>query len=186
VLKESAETLSAETPVKGLVEIFTGEGKGKTSAALGAIIRALGHGLRVYIVFFMKGDFPYGEQKILCRLPNCTVERFGFQEFTDPAHVKPEEKAEARKALDAARKAMLSQKYDVVILDEANVAAAWKLIDVDNLIKLIKDKPDNVELIITGRYADSKVIELADLVTDMVKVKHPFDKGILSRKGIEY
>lgn len=186
MVKESAETLSAETPVKGLVEIFTGEGKGKTSAALGAIIRALGHGLRVYIVFFMKGDFPYGEQKILCRLPNCTVERFGFQELTDPTHVKPEEKAEARKALEAGRQAMLSQKYDVVILDEVNVAAAWKLIDVGDLVKLIKGKPDEVELILTGRYADPKVIELADLVTDMVKVKHPFDKGILSRKGIEY
>jgi cob(I)alamin adenosyltransferase len=186
VVKESADTLSAETSASGLVEIFTGEGKGKTSAALGAIIRALGHDFRVYIVFFMKGDFPYGEQKILCRLPNCTVERFGFQEFTDPAHVKPEEKAEAWKALKAARKAMLSRKYDVVILDEVNVAAAWKLIDVGDLIRLIKDRPDKVELILTGRYADPKVIELADLVTDMVKVKHPFDKGILSRKGIEF
>ena len=186
VAKESTEILSATTSTRGLVEIFTGEGKGKTSAALGAIIRALGHGLRVYIVFFMKGDFPYGEQKILCQLPNCTVERFGFQEFVDPAHVKPEEKEEARKALEAARKAMLSLKYDVVILDEVNVAAAWKLIDVDDVIKLLHDKPEKVELILTGRYADPKLIELADLVTNMVKVKHPFDKGILSRKGIEY
>jgi len=186
VAKESAETLSTTTSTRGLVEIFTGEGKGKTSAALGAIIRALGHGLRVYIVFFMKGDFPYGEQKILCQLPNCTVERFGFQEFVDPANVKPEEKKEARKALEAARKAMLSQKYDVVILDEVNVAAAWKLIEVDDVIKLIHDKREKVELILTGRYADPKLIELADLVTNMVKVKHPFDKGILSRKGFEY
>ena len=184
--RESAEALSAETSTKGLVEIFTGEGKGKTSAALGAIIRALGHGLRVYIVFFMKGDFPYGEQKILCQLPNCTVERFGFQEFVDPAHPKPEEKAEARKALDAARKAMLSQKYDVVILDEVNIAAAWKLIDVNDVIKLIKDKPEKVELILTGRYADPKIVKVADLVTEMVKIKHPYDKGILSRKGVEY
>jgi cob(I)alamin adenosyltransferase len=186
VAKESTKILSATTSTRGLVEIFTGEGKGKTSAALGAIIRALGHGLRVYIVFFMKGDFPYGEQKILCQLPNCTVERFGFQEFVDPANVKPEEKEEARKALEAARKAMLSLKYDVVILDEVNVAAAWKLIDVDDIIKLLHDKPEKVELILTGRYADPKLIKLADLVTNMVKVKHPFDKGILSRKGIEY
>jgi len=186
VARESAKTLSNTTSTKGLVEIFTGEGKGKTSAALGAIIRALGHGLRVYIAFFMKGDFPYGEQKILCQLPNCTVERFGFREFVDPAHVKHEEKEEARKALGAARKAMLSLKYDVVILDEVNVAVAWKLIDVDKVIKLIHDKPEKVELILTGRYADPKLIELANLVTDMVKVKHPFDKGILSRKGIEY
>jgi cob(I)alamin adenosyltransferase len=186
VARESAETLSASTSTKGLVEIFTGEGKGKTSAAIGAIIRALGHGLRVYIVFFMKGDFPYGEQKILCQLPNCTVERFGFQEFVNPANVKPEEKEEARKALEAARKAMLSLKYDVVILDEVNVAVAWKLIDLDDVIKLIHNKPEKVELILTGRYADPKLIETADLVTDMVKIKHPFDRGILSRKGIEY
>jgi cob(I)alamin adenosyltransferase len=186
VARDSAETLSAPNTTNGLVEIFTGEGKGKTSAALGAVIRALGHGLRVYVVFFMKGDFPYGEQKILCQLPNCTVERFGFQEFVDPAHVKPEEKEEARKALKAARKAMLSLKYDLVILDEVNVAAAWKLIDLNEVIKLIHKKPEKVELILTGRYADPKLIELADLVTEMVKVKHPFDKGILSRKGFEY
>ncbi len=81
---------------------------------------------------------------------------------------------------------MLSLEYDVVILDEVNVAIAWKLIDLDAVIKLIHDKPENIELILTGRYADPRLIELADLVTDMVKVKHPFDKGILSRKGIDY
>jgi len=186
VARESAETLPAETSTRGLVEIFTGDGKGKTSAALGMALRALGHGLRVYIVFFMKGDFPYGEQKILSQLSNVTFDRFGFQDFVNPANVKPEEKEEARKALEAARKAVLSLKYDVVILDEVNVAIAWKLIELADVIKLINDKPKNVELVLTGRYADSKLIELADLVTDMVKVKHPYDKGMLSRKGIEY
>ena len=184
--KESAETLPAETSTRGLVEIFTGDGKGKTSAALGVALRALGQGLRVHIVFFMKGDFPYGEQKILSELSNVTFDRFGFQDFVDPDNVKPEEKEEARKALEAARKAVLSLKYDVVILDEVNVAIAWKLIDLDTVIKLIHDKPKNIELILTGRYADPRLIELADLVTDMVKVKHPYDKGILSRKGIDY
>jgi cob(I)alamin adenosyltransferase len=186
VAKESAETLPAETSTRGLVEIFTGDGKGKTSAALGVALRALGQGLRVHIVFFMKGDFPYGEQKILSELSNVTFDRFGFQDFVDPDNVKPEEKEEARKALEAARKAVLSLKYDVVILDEVNVAIAWKLIDLDTVIKLIHDKPKNIELILTGRYADPRLIELADLVTDMVKVKHPYDKGILSRKGIDY
>jgi cob(I)alamin adenosyltransferase len=186
VAKESAETLPAETSTRGLVEIFTGDGKGKTSAALGVALRALGQGLRVHIVFFMKGDFPYGEQKILSELSNVTFDRFGFQDFVDPDNVKPEEKEEARKALEAARKAVLSLKYDVVILDEVNVAIAWKLIDLDTVIKLIHDKPKNIELILTGRYADLRLIELADLVTDMVKVKHPYDKGILSRKGIDY
>ena len=184
--KESTETLPAETATKGLVEIFTGDGKGKTSAALGVALRALGQGLRVHIVFFMKGDFPYGEQKIISELSNVTFERFGFQDFVDPANVKPEEKEEARKALEAARKAVLSQKYDVVVLDEINVAVSWKLVDIDEVLKLLRDKPEKVELILTGRYADPRLIELADLVTDMVKVKHPYDKGILSRKGIDY
>ena len=177
---------SAEASTRGLVEIFTGDGKGKTSAALGVALRALGQGLSVHIVYFMKGGFPYGEQKSLSELSNVTFENFGFQDFVDPANVKPEEKEEARKGLEAARKAMLSLKYDVVILDEANIATAWKLIDLDDVIKLIHDKPENVELILTGRYADPRLIELADLVTDMVKVKHPYDKGILSRRGIDY
>jgi cob(I)alamin adenosyltransferase len=185
VAKESAKTSPADAST-GLVEVFTGEGKGKTSAALGVALRALGHGLRVYIVFFMKGDFPYGEQNVLLGLSNCTLERFGFRDFTDPDNVKPEEKKEARKALEAARKAMLSLKYDIVILDEVNVAIAWKLIDVDDVVKLIHDKPENVELVLTGRYADPKLIKLADLVTDMVKVKHPYDRGIMSRKGIDF
>lgn len=184
--KESTKTLPSKTSTKGLVEIFTGDGKGKTSAALGIALRALGHGLRVHIVYFMKGEFPYGEQKALSQLSNVTFARFGFETFVDPSKVKPEEKEEARKALGAARKAMLSLEYDIVVLDEVNVAAAWNLIDIDEVLKLIGDKPEKVELILTGRYADAKLIDLADLVTEMVKVKHPFDKGILSRQGIDY
>jgi len=185
----SDEQTNAEAPgppIKGLVEVFTGDGKGKTSAALGVILRALGHGLRIYIVFFMKGPFPYGEQKMLTKLPNVTFDRFGFETFCDPNNVKPAEKEEARKALAAGREAMLSGKYDVVILDEVNVAAAWKLIDIEDVIRLVKDRPDNVELILTGRYADPRLIELAHLVTYMTKVKHPYDQGTLSRKGLDY
>ena len=168
------------------MEVFTGDGKGKTSAALGIALRALGHGLRVCIVYFMKGDFPYGEQKVLSQLQNMTFIKFGQLSFVDPNNIKEEEKEEARKALDTARKAMLSNDYDVVILDEVNVAAAWKLIDLNEVIKLTQEKPEKVELILTGRYADDKLIELADLVTNMTKVKHPYDKGILSREGIDY
>jgi len=183
---ESTETSPVGISTKGLVQVFTGDGKGKTSAALGLALRALGHGMHVHIIFFMKGDFPYGEQKVLPELPNVTFDRFGSRDFVDPSNVKPEEKEEAGKALEAARQAVLSLKYDIVILDEVNVATAWKLIDLADVIKLINDKPEKVELILTGRYADSKLIDLADLVTIMVKVKHPYDKGILSRKGIEY
>jgi len=168
-----------------MVEVFTGDGKGKTSAALGMILRALGHGLRVYIVFFMKGSFPYGEQKTLSQLPDVTFDKFGFETFCDPANIKPEEKEQAQKALTAAREAMLSGNYDMVILDEVNVASGWKLIDPSQVVQLIKDKPENVELILTGRHADSRIIELADVVTHMTKVKHPYDRGILARKGFD-
>jgi cob(I)alamin adenosyltransferase len=185
VAKESPGVLPSEKSTKGLVLVFTGDGKGKTSAALGIALRAAGHGLRVHIVFFMKGEFPYGEQKALAELPTITISRFGFKKFVNRSDIKPEEKQEASKALIAARKAMLSLKYDVVVLDEVNVAASWKLIDVEEVLQLIKDKPENVNLILTGRYADPRVIKAADLVTEMVKIKHPYDNGVLARKGID-
>lgn len=171
---------------RGLVEIFTGNGKGKTSAALGVALRALGHGLRVHIVYFMKGNYPYGEQNVLSRLPGISFERFGQETFVDPANVKEEEREQAGKALQAAREAMLSGNYDVVVLDEVNIAASWGLIDTEQVVALIKEKPEKVELILTGRHADARLIELADLVTEMVEIKHPYRQGILSRKGIDF
>ena len=171
---------------KGLVQIFTGNGKGKTTAALGTILRAAGHGLKIFIVFFMKGDYEYGEFSSLLKLSNIDVLKSGFRQFTDPLNIKPEEKEQAETALAAARKAMLGGDYDLIVMDEVNVALEYHLIELDEIIKLIKDKPPGVELILTGRYADNALIEMADLVTEMVKVKHPFDKGIKARKGIEY
>jgi len=178
--------LSPKPFTRGMVQVFTGDGKGKTTAALGAVLRAAGQGLRAYIVFFMKGEYPYGEFKILPELPNVDIAKFGFTTFVDPNNVKPEEKEQARQALQAAREAMLGGKYDVVVLDEVNVALSWGLVGVSEVVEFIRDKPENVELILTGRYADDEVLELADLVTEVQKVKHPFDKGILARKGIEY
>jgi cob(I)alamin adenosyltransferase len=134
----------------------------------------------------MKGDYPYGEQKALALLPNISVARFGSLEFVDPANVKPEEKEQARLALEDAQLAVQSGKFDLVILDEVNVAAAWKLIDVRDAIRLIKEKPENVELILTGRYADKDIIANADLVTEMKEIKHPYRKGVPSRKGIDF
>jgi len=177
---------SSEPCNQGLVYVFTGDGKGKTSAALGIVLRALGHGLRVYIVFFMKGDYPYGERNILSQLPNVTVASFGHREFTDRTKIKPEEIEQAKQALAAAREAMLSGNYELMVLDEVNVAIAWNLVALDEVIRLIKDKPQNVDLILTGRQADTKLIKLADLVTEMIKIKHPYDKGGMARKGIDY
>ena len=171
---------------RGMVQLFTGNGKGKTSAALGAVLRALGHGMKVFVVFFMKGNYPYGEFSTLSNLSNVDVASFGFRRRTDPANLKPDEIEQAKLALSAARQAMLSGNYDLVVLDEVNVAVNFKLIDVDEVVKLVNDKPPKVELILTGRYANARLIEMADLVTEMVKLKHPYDKGVKARKGIEY
>jgi len=153
---------------------------------MGAVVRALGHGLKVYIVFFMKGDYSSGERNILSQLPNVTVESFGSEEFIDPANIKPEDREQAKKALAAAGEAMLSGSYDLVVLDEVNLAVAWSLVEVDEVLKLIEDKPEGVELILTGRRADSRLVQSADLVTEMLKIKHPYDEGAAAREGIEY
>ena len=186
VEKASFNPSSSEPLGRGLVQIFTGDGKGKTSAAIGAVIRALGHGLRVYIAFFMKGDYPYGECSILSQLPNVTMENFGTRDFVDPKNIKPEEKGQARRGLAAARRAILSGSYDLVVLDEVNLAVAWNLLELGDVLKLIEEKPVGVELILTGRRADSELVKSADLVTEMLKIKHPYDKGVAGREGIEY
>jgi cob(I)alamin adenosyltransferase len=170
----------------GLVQIFTGSGKGKTSAALGTVLRASGQGLRVFVVFFLKGKYPYGEFSTLTRLPNVEVASFGLRCFIKQSKPKPEEIEQAVLALAAAREAMLSGRYDIVVLDEVNIALWYKLIALDDVIRLIEERPPEVELILTGRNAEPRLIELADLVTEMVKLKHPYDKGIRARRGIEF
>lgn len=183
----SLRSSSSSEPLRsGLVQIFTGDGKGKTSAALGVVLRALGHGLRVCIVVFMKGDYPYGEWAVLSKLPNVKIAKFGFRTFTDPAKVRPEEIEQAKQALAVAREATLSGNYDLVVLDEVNIAVAWKLVELDEVVRLIRGRPPNVELILTGRQADTELIKLADLVTECLKIKHPYDKGIMARLGIDF
>jgi cob(I)alamin adenosyltransferase len=184
--KASNSPLAPEPLPKGLVQIFTGDGKGKTSAAIGTVIRALGHGLKAYVAFFMKGDHPYGERQILAKMPGVTLEGFGSRDFVDPQNIKAEDKGEAERALAAAREAMLSGKYDLVVLDEVNVAVSFGLISVDDVLKLIKEKPQKVELILTGRRADTKLVQAADLVTECLKIKHPYDTGVAARGGIEF
>jgi cob(I)alamin adenosyltransferase len=172
---------------RGLVEVFTGDGKGKTTAALGTILRAAGHGLNIFIIFFIKGHYAYGEYSSLAKFPNIKVASFGLRQFIrKDKEINPEEKKQAETALAAAREAINSGRYDLVVLDEINVALDFNLIKMDDVISLIKNRPPHVELILTGRNADSRLIAMADLVTEMVKVKHPYDKGVKARQGIEY
>lgn len=172
---------------RGLVQVFTGNGKGKTTAALGTILRAAGHKLKISIIFFIKGYSTQGEFVSLRSLPNVKVTNFGLHQlFGNSKNIDPKEKAQAKAALAAARADIASGKYDLVVLDEINYACYFHLIKTEDVIQLIKDKPPQVELILTGRHASEKIIELADLVTEMKKIKHPYDQGIAARKGIEY
>jgi cob(I)alamin adenosyltransferase len=187
-LGEKASSFDPKSPPvrKGLVQIFTGDGKGKTSAAIGTVIRALGHSLKVYIALFMKGDYPYGEREILSKLPGVTLASFGSSDFIDPGNIKPEERQAAQDALAAARQAMLSGDYDLVVLDEVNIAVAFNLVGVEAVLRFIEEKPERVELILTGRQADKELVKVADLVTECLKIKHPYDSGVEGREGFEY
>ncbi|MFA5366986.1 MAG: cob(I)yrinic acid a,c-diamide adenosyltransferase, partial [Dehalococcoidia bacterium] len=129
---------------------------------------------------------PYGEREILSKLSNVSFEVFGFEHLTDPNNVKEDEKEQARLALRASASATRSGNYDLVILDEINVASAWKLVDVQDVVDIISAKPASVEVVLTGRYADERIMQAADLVTNMDEVNHPYRKGIEARKGIEY
>lgn len=171
---------------KGLVQVYTGNGKGKTTAAFGLALRAIGRGLKVFVVQFIKGGFDYGELYVVGKLPNLELKAFGRGKFVMQKPASEEDVRLAGKAFDLAKKVVNSGEYDVVVLDEINVAVHLGLIDVKEVVELVKRKPEHVELVLTGRYAPSKIIDLADLVTEMREVKHPYQKSIAARKGIEF
>ncbi len=171
---------------KGLVQVYTGNGKGKTSAAFGLALRASGRGLKVYVIQFIKGGFDYGELYIIDRLPDVTLRAFGRGKFITAKIPDKEDVMLAQQALRLAEEVVPSGKYDIVVLDEVNVALNLKLVSIDEVLGLIKSKPSHVELVLTGRNAPEQIIEVADLVTEMREVKHPFNKGFAARKGIEF
>lgn len=171
---------------KGLVRIYTGTGKGKTTAAMGQAMRAAGHGLKVYIVQFMKGWPHYGELDTVGRHPNVAIKQFGRPDFVDKENPEPVDIRMAQEALDHGREIVMSGEYDLVILDEVNVALEWKLVELGDLLSLMDQKPPGVELILTGRYAHPEIIAKADLVTEMREIKHPYQQGLRSRRGIDY
>jgi cob(I)alamin adenosyltransferase len=168
----------------GYTQIYTGDGKGKTTAALGLSLRAAGAGLKVYIAQFIKsGD--YSEIKALARFADqITVEQFGLGRFIK-GKPSPEDVAAAGKGLAAVRNALKSGQYQVVIMEEGNVAALCGLFPVDEILEIISQKPGDVELVVTGRGADPRVIDRADLVTEMKAVKHYYQAGVAARVGIE-
>jgi len=172
---------------QGLVQIYTGNGKGKTTAAFGLALRAVGHGFRVYIIQFMKGNDGYGELAGIKRLsPECQLEHFGGRGWVHKGERLEENVEEANKAFLRAEEIILSGNWDIVILDEIVNAIWFELIPESQVLELLSKKPPHVELILTGRNASQSLIERADLVTEMVEKKHPYEKGIKSRKGIEF
>ena len=171
---------------KGYVQVYTGNCKGKTTAALGLAFRAAGHGLKTYFGQFIKGQH-YGELEAAKLLqPYITMEQYGRPSWVH-IHESPEKEdiRMAQAGLRRAKEAMLSGEYDIVILDEINIAHYSHLVSLDDILDIIASRPDGVELILTGRYAPPEVIVAADLVTEMVEVKHYFQKGIRAREGIE-
>ena len=176
-----------------MVQVYTGDGKGKTSAAMGAVLRAAGQGLRVCVIQFMKAGAVPGEVKALAALPaQVQVYRFGKKPkpgedfaWVDPKNPAEEDLQEAREAFECAKKAITSDEHDLVVLDEVNVASAWGLIRKEDVLKLLDEKPERVEIILTGRGASQELLARANLVTEMVCVKHPFEQGAPVRKGID-
>jgi cob(I)alamin adenosyltransferase len=171
---------------RGLIQVYTGNGKGKTTAALGLGLRAAGHRFKVLMVQFLKGGIAYGELKSAKKLsPYLKIIPMGRECFVDKKNPHPIDRRWARRGWDLAKESVSSRKYRVVILDEVNVAVDYGLVSLEELLDLMKQKPPDVELILTGRSAHPEVVRRADLVTEMKEVKHYYRKGIESRIGIE-
>jgi cob(I)alamin adenosyltransferase len=174
---------------KGLVIVYTGDGKGKTTASLGMCIRAAGYRKKVKIIQFIKGTWRYGELdgiKLLSEYVDLEQMGKGFVGIIDDREDISTHVRAAEKALDRSREEMHSGKYDILILDELNVALSLNLVKIEAVLDLIRNKPEKLHLVITGRNAHEKVIELANLVTEMREIKHPYREGILAQEGVDF
>lgn len=170
----------------GLIIIYTGDGKGKTTAALGLALRALGHGKSVCIVQFMKGLGMTGEVKALSCFEKASIRQFGTGTFIIKGKHTKEDVEEARKGLDFAAQVIASKLYNVVILDEICIAIDFGLISLEDVLEILMSKDRETDIVLTGRNAPTALIDLADLVTEMKCVKHPYDLGIGAKEGIDY
>ncbi len=169
-----------------MLEVYTGDGKGKTTAALGLALRATGHGWNVLMIQFMKGSSEYGEIAAARGVRGLTVVQTGLPTFVEKGNPSADDLAEAARGLALAREALASGKYRLVILDEINVAVDYGLMKLDAALALIDACPDGVELVFTGRGAKPAVIERAGLVSEVREVRHPYQKGFVNRVGIDY
>ena len=170
---------------KGYVHVYTGPGKGKTTAALGLGLRAAGAGFKAHMIQFMKGR-RYSELNAIENLPNFTFSQHGRDEFVSKENPAQIDIDLAQKGFAHAKDIIKNSKYDLVILDEINVAVDYNLISLNDVIKLIENKPEKLEIVLTGRYAHPEIVKFADVVTEMLEIKHPYQEGVQARKGIDF
>ncbi|WP_407975647.1 cob(I)yrinic acid a,c-diamide adenosyltransferase [Brucella pseudogrignonensis] len=177
---------ATKTDEKGLVIVHTGKGKGKSSAGFGMVFRALGHGLKIGVVQFVKGSWDTGERWVLEKFPEqVTISALG-EGFTWETQDRARDIAMARDAWEQAKALILDESYDMVLCDELNIVLRYDYLPVDEVIEVLKAKPEMKHVIITGRNAKDELIEFADLVTEMEMIKHPFRSGVKAQKGIEF
>lgn len=182
----TVESVQSTIARHGLVMVVTGNGKGKTTSAFGQALRAIGHGYKVFIIQFMKGR-KYGEIIAAEKyLPDLTIVQCGLDSFVMKDNPAPVDIDLAQKGFEKAKEAVKSKKYNLVILDEINVAVNFNLISEQKVIDLIKQKPPELNLLLTGRYASDKIEEIADMVSDITEIKHHYNAGIKGQAGIEY
>lgn len=171
---------------KGTIQVYTGSGKGKTTAAMGQALRACGHGLKVLMIQFMKGSKNYGEVLIADEIPGFTLIQSGLPTFVEKDNPSEEDRRLAEEGMEMAEKAVDEASCDILILDEVNVAVDYGLVKSKQVLDLIRRKPPEMEIILTGRYAPAEFTEIADLVTEMKEIKHHYMSGLGMREGIEY
>lgn len=172
--------------MNGLIQVYTGNGKGKSTAAFGLTLRASGRGLKSIIIQFMKQGDTYGEHFAIEKIENIDIVSFGKPKFVNFKNPSKEDIDLVNEAFEFSRKTINGGKYDIVILDEINIALHFKLLEVGKVIDILKNKPRHVEVVLTGRSAPKEIIDIADLVSEIVEIKHPYQKGIGAREGIEY
>ncbi len=176
---------------RGYIQVYTGNGKGKTTASLGLAMRALGRGWKVLIIMFTKGGNDYGELISFAQLSpslkdNVKIVQAGLDRIVYSSNLTDEDKKQAQLGWETAKKAIKNDEYQLIILDEANIAIDLNLIELNEMVDVLKNKPEDLEIVLTGRNAKPEIIEIAHLVSEIIPIKHYWDKGIKARKGIEF
>jgi cob(I)alamin adenosyltransferase len=178
--------LATKTEERGLLIVHTGKGKGKSTAAFGMVFRALGHGFKVGVVQFVKGAWGTGERDVLMRFPDLVTIKAMGEGFTWDVADRQRDLAAARAAWEAAKTMIADKSYKLILLDELNIVLRYDYLPLEEVLTVLKNKPRDTHVIVTGRNAKDELVEIADLVTEMVEIKHPFRAGVKAQPGIEF